>query len=92
MTDKEAQDRAYLLRGMSMLGVTEAQVAKWRVEGDSLVVIVDNGIKGSPKYILPLDKLPELPPPDMSQAPPVVEDIEQGEMHAPPQRRGRKAK
>jgi len=93
MTEKEIRDRAYFLRGMAQLGVIEAQVAKWRVEGDSLVVLVDNGIKGTPKYILPLDKLPELPEPDMSQVAPIVEDVERDEMHAAPvARRGRKAK
>ena len=94
MADKEAIDRAYFLRGLVKLGVEESQVVKWRVEGDSLVVLVDNGIKGTPKYIIPLDKLPELPAPDMSKVAPAVEDVERGEIHAEPApaRRGRKAK
>lgn len=73
MENKETIERQLFLRGLVKLGVSESQVVKWRIEGDSLVVLVDRGILGIPKYILPLDKLPQLPEPDMSRAMPVAE-------------------
>ena len=48
-----------LLSACRLLGVDPDRVIKFRLEGDEAVVIVDNGIKGCPKYRVPLSDLPE---------------------------------
>ena len=44
------------------LGVDKGSVLKHRVQGDEYIVIVDKGIKGCPKYHIPLSQLIELDP------------------------------
>ena len=55
----------YLDRACEHLGVDRGSVIKHRVQGDDYIVIVDNGIKGCPKYYVPLSQLqePEAPIP-----------------------------
>lgn len=48
-----------LERACAKLGVSPEQVLKHRLEGDSLVLVVDNGIAGCPKFTIPLSDLPE---------------------------------
>jgi len=38
-------------------------VAKYRLTADSIILIIDRGIAGSPKHVIPLASLPE-PKPD----------------------------
>ena len=47
----------YLKAACKYLGIEAAQVRKHRIEGDSLVLVVDMGIKGCPKYAIPLSDL-----------------------------------
>lgn len=44
-------------RACQIVGADPKRVIKSRTEGDVVVVIVDNGPKGCPKYVVPLDKL-----------------------------------
>jgi hypothetical protein len=47
----------YLDRACEQLGVDKGSVIKHRVQGDEYVVIADKGIKGCPKYVIPLSQL-----------------------------------
>lgn len=67
----------YLARALKLLGADEDDVLKHRLQGDEYIVILDLGIKGCPKYRVPLAQLPELGPPV------VVEETpdDEGEIH-----------
>jgi hypothetical protein len=55
-----------LVRACEYLGVKETAVLASRLnEAEGYIsIVIDNGIKGCPKYTIPLDKLPDLPEPD----------------------------
>lgn len=60
----------YLLAVCNYLKVDPDRVLVYRVEGDQAVLIVDNGIKGCPKYQVPLSRLqPDLADNARSYAP-----------------------
>lgn len=65
----------YLDRAIEYLGVDKGSVIKHRVQGDDYIVIVDKGIKGCPKYRIPLSQLqePEAPPDDLLPVPAAVD-------------------
>lgn len=46
-------------RALSIIGAGREQVLKHRQQGDDYIVILDLGIKGSPKHVIPLSQLPE---------------------------------
>jgi len=53
----------YIRIACARLGVASDQVLVQRIEGDELVLVVDRGIAGCPKYRLPLAGLrPSAPP------------------------------
>ncbi len=47
----------YLERACEYLGVDKGSVINPRIQGDDYVLIVDKGIKGCPKYYIPLHQL-----------------------------------
>lgn len=47
----------YLKIACERLGIDASQVIKHRIEDDELVVIANLGIRGTPKYVLPLADL-----------------------------------
>jgi hypothetical protein len=55
-----------LLRACQYLDIKEQAVLSFKVyeAGGYISLVIDNGIKGCPKYTIPLDKLPDLPEPD----------------------------
>jgi len=55
----------YLQRVCDLLGENIDDVVNHRVEGDEFVLVVCHGIKGNPKYRVPLSDLPA-PVPDGS--------------------------
>jgi len=53
----------YVRIACARLGVASDQVLVHRIEGDELVLVVDRGIAGCPKYRLPLASMrPSAPP------------------------------
>ncbi len=74
----------YLDRAIEYLGIDKGDVIKSRVQGDDYIVIADLGIKGCPKYYIPLSELaepelvlaePEIPD-EVEESPPVSADPE----------------
>ena len=55
-----------LVRACLYLDVKEQAVLSSKVYEDEgyIALVIDAGIKGCPKYTIPLDKLPDLPEPD----------------------------
>ncbi len=53
---------SYLKRVCDLLGENIDDVVNYRVEGDEVVLVVCHGIRGNPKYRIPLSDLPELEP------------------------------
>ncbi len=51
-----------LIAACDYLGIEPEQVLKSRVDGDELVLVVNRGILGCPKYRLPLARLVAAPP------------------------------
>lgn len=49
-------------RACQIVGADPKRVIKSRQTGEAVIVIVDNGIKGCPKYIVPLSDLEVLEP------------------------------
>lgn len=61
-----ADDKKILAAALAFIAdryepLPEKAIITWRVEGDYVVVIANRGIKGAPKYVIPLVELP--PPP-----------------------------
>lgn len=52
----------YLRRACAQLGIEQDSVIEHRKEGDDLVILADLGIKGAPKYRVPLSQLEEPEP------------------------------
>jgi len=52
----------YLKRACDLLGEDAANVVNFRIEGDEAVLVICHGIKGNPKYRVPLGDLPALEP------------------------------
>ena len=52
------------------VGFDVSQVLTWAIRDDALHVVVDNGIKGCPKYIIPLSELVEAEKPIEIEAQP----------------------
>ena len=59
-----------LVRACQYLDVKEGAVLSFKVyEAEGYItLVIDNGIKGCPKYTIPLDELPDLPEPDAVKA------------------------
>lgn len=55
----------YLARALEYLEIAESQVLKHRLDerAGEIIVIVDRGIAGCPKYAIPLAELPPIPAP-----------------------------
>ncbi len=64
----------YLENACEYLGIDKGDVIKHRVQGDEYIVIVDKGIKGCPKYHIPLSQL-EKPEPVLEEPEPDPESL-----------------
>lgn len=55
----------YLLRALKQLGASEGEVLAHSLTDTEIVIVLDKGIKGCPKYRIPLNTLqgPEVEPP-----------------------------
>ena len=49
----------YLQRALQQLGAAEGEVLAHSVNDTEIVIVLDKGIQGCPKYRIPLDKLAE---------------------------------
>lgn len=59
----------YLTRACDHLGVDPSSVLSHRIGAGEIVLVVDKGIKGSPKYTIPLSTLDTAPEPAQDDAP-----------------------
>ncbi len=66
----------YLDRAIEYLGIDKGDVIKHRIQGDDFIVIADLGIKGCPKYYIPLSELAE-PEPVVLEEPEILDEIEE---------------
>ncbi len=62
----------YLKAACRHLEITAGQVRKFRVEGDNVVLVVDRGIAGCPKFTIPISELPVV----KEKAPPAAPLVE----------------